>query len=116
MLVKHAEAITIANGGIASWGWVNCGSPDVSTGGTLAVPFNIGESSFLAQWDLSTATYSFGTWQHSGTVYTGYTVATLGAVFDGTSGSAVCISPQNRVGVSPTLPQQLCAARSDALI
>ena len=107
MLVKHAEAITIANGGIDRWGWVDCGSPEiVAESSSPAVPFNIGETSFLAEWDGSTTRYSTGTYSHTD-IFTGYTVAALGTVFDGTINRAVSASLQHCAGVSPVLPQQL---------
>ena len=106
MLVKHAEAITIANGGIDRWGWVDCGSPEiVAESSSPAVPFNIGETSFRSVWD--TSRYSTATHSHPN-IFTGYTVAALGAIFVGTLNHAVSASLLHCVGVSPVLPQQLC--------
>ena len=106
MLVQHAEAITIANGGIDRWGWFDCGSPEiVAESSSPAVPFDIGQPSFLAMWSGSNARYNTGMYSHTN-IFTGYTVAALGAIFDGTaSNHVVSASALHCVGASPMPPQ-----------
>ena len=119
MLVKHAESITLANGGMDRWGWTACGSLEIVAlhsfdGSTPAVPFNIGETSFLAVWDLLTSRYDTGS-QAQTLVHAGYTVAALGAQFDGTSANTVSVSlqvVQQCAIVLSTMVQQPCATQT----